>query len=188
MRGHRSRNRSGTRSTHRWGGSIMWSSADISRVVAGNITVSSTGQKQTGRERLGAAADGDDLGAPRHLAGTAVAAELDARLEQGAVAVQAAGRELAAAGRDGQLAVERDAPATLDEGAGLVARREAERPQPLPRVDREAVVDLGHVDVRGLEVGARPEHLGAGVETAGRADGLDGDRPSTVDRRAVDAG
>src|SRR5258708_3898528 len=50
--------------------------------------------------------------------------------------------------------------AVVDELGGRADTAEAEGFQPLEGDDREAVVQLGHVDVGRAEVGARPELLG----------------------------
>ncbi len=62
----------------------------------------------------------------------------------------------------GQLAVAGDPVPALDERAALALAAEAERLEPGHGEEAEAVVELGDVDVGGLEVGALPE-VGAGV-------------------------
>ena len=74
------------------------------------------------------------------------------------VAVEASGRELAAVGVDRQLAVARDARATVDERAALPHLAEAERLDPRHRDEREPVVGLEQLHVARLQVGAGP-HL-----------------------------
>src|SRR5687767_4666836 len=92
-----------------------------------------------------------DLRIARNLPVCALASQLHARFVQKAPSVQPPGRELSAVRVQRQRAVERDARSTLDEWAALTDRAEAEQFEPRQAVEREAVVDLGHVDV------ARPQ-------------------------------
>ena len=127
----------------------------------------------------------------RHLTVAALAPELGARLVQEPVAVEATARELAAVGVERDLAADAgDALAALDERPALALGAEPERLQPGQGDEAEAVVELGHADVGGLQVGARPHH-GRRVAEAergevlplvprrpaadGAADGLDAD-------------
>ena len=73
-------------------------------------------------------------------------------------------------GVDGQLATELDT-AALDERAALAARTEARLLELLQDLEREAVVDLGEVDVARREPGLG-ERLGCSDAEAGHEDVL----------------
>ena len=104
-----------------------------------------------------------DLRASCDLALARLAAELQADLVQMTEAVQPAGRQLAAAGGERQLAVKRDPRAALDERSALALAAEAQALEPEQAEHAEAVVQPGDVDVGRLQVGARPQvRAGAG--------------------------
>ena len=59
------------------------------------------------------------MGLTRDLPRAPLATQLDARFEQGTESVEAAGGQLAPAGRDGEFPIERDPGPALDETARL---------------------------------------------------------------------
>ena len=141
---------------------------DLGQVEAGDERVLVEGHQVEPREEQGAGdraaavGDGRDLDVLRDLALAGLAAQLEDGLVDEPEAVEPAGRQLAAVGVERQLALAGDAVAALDERAALALAAEAERLEPRHGEEAEAVVELGDVDVAGLEVGALPE-VGAGV-------------------------
>ena len=97
----------------------------------------------------GRAAAGGDDGRPRvvHLALTGLVAQLCHRLVDEPEAMRAALGELAAVRVDREVTIEGDAPAAVQPLVGLSEVAEAEPLDPRDRVEREAVVDQGEVDV-----------------------------------------
>ena len=120
-----------------------------------NRVLSSGGEQKGGGDRAAADAGQGDLGAG-NLAVAALAPQLFDRLGHLREAVDPAGAEVAAVGADGQVAAE-PAPAFGEPGSGLALLHEAEVLQPAQRHAGEAVVELGHVDVGGGQVGAGPQ-------------------------------
>ena len=95
-----------------------------------------------------AAAVADDRGLRvRDLTFAGVAAQLRDRFVDEAVAVQPPRRQLPAVGVEREHAVEGDVGAAVEEVLRLTPAAEAERLDPRQAVEREAVVELGHVDV-----------------------------------------
>ncbi len=91
-----------------------------------------------------------------------LASQLQAGLVQHPVPVHATRRQLTPVGVEGELTVERDAGAALDERPRLAVTAEPERLEPRQGQEREPVVELGDVHVGRLEIGAAP-HFGGGV-------------------------
>ena len=75
--------------------------------------------------------------------------------------MHAARRQLAAVRVEGELSFQRDPGPALDEGTRLTVATDAEGFEPGQRQEREAVVELGHVDVARCEIGVTP-HLRGG--------------------------
>src|SRR5947209_18397666 len=119
---------------------------------------SPAGEEEAAAERAAARPGDGHFGPARDLAVAALAPQLHARLVEKAVAVEAARRQLAAVGVDRDLAVPGYAPTALDERPAFTLLAEAERLEPGQRDEAEAVVELGHVDIGGREVGPLPQH------------------------------
>src|SRR6266704_5010429 len=124
--------------------------------------------RQKRRARLEAADVGHrgDLRA-RYLPTAGLAPELAHRL--GGVAersVQAPAGQLSAPGVEREFTAEGDARAPVDERAGLAGPAKAHGLEPPDGFDGEAVVELGHVDVAGAQVGPRPHRFGGTVAHA----------------------
>src|SRR5437762_2060517 len=94
----------------------------------GGLTAAS--EQERARERATAGRGDADLRIPGYLALPRFAPELDARLVQEAVAVQAARGELTAVGVEREDTVPGDALAAFDEGPGLALAAEAHRLEP----------------------------------------------------------
>src|SRR5581483_10132441 len=116
----------------------------------------SVANEEEAAARLAAAgADDGDLRRRRDLPLAGFPPHLRGRLVQEPVAAEPARRELSAVRIQRQLAVARDPLPALDEGTALADGTEPQRLEPRHREEREPVVELSHLDVRRLEIGAR---------------------------------
>src|SRR5262249_13567325 len=130
--------------------------------LSGSLLLPAGEQRRAGFQDAGVA-DRRDLGS-RDLPVAGLAAELADRLGEVAEAgVHAAAGQLAAQGVERQLAAERDAPAPVDERAGLAGPAEAQGLEPPDGLDGEPVVELGHVDVGRAQAGPGPHRRGGAV-------------------------
>src|SRR5215831_6566765 len=125
-------------------------------------------EEHTAAEWAATNSDCGDLGRTGHLAIARSAAQLRTCFVEKTVAVQAAGRELAAVAVERKLAVERDAPASLDEAATLSFQTNAQCFEPYDRQKAETVVELRDINVVRLKIGSRPEHRGRVARGHGR--------------------
>ncbi len=126
--------------------------------AASDRAVTVARQEQTAPERTAAGADHRHLGAARDLALVAAFPQLDARFVQESVAVQASGRQLTAVRVQGDVPVEGDPFAPVDEWTTFAVTAEAQRFEPRQRDEAEPVVQLGDVDISRLQIGAGPHH------------------------------
>ena len=121
-------------------------------------------QQQGGCQRAAAGCGDRDRGSPAIWRLPPCAPQLHHRFVSKTEPVQAARADLAAEGVERQLAVERDALASLDEPAAFADRAKAERLEPGDRLKTEPVIELRRVDVGRLVVGALPQ-IGAGRDS-----------------------